>query len=133
MSGYMLDTKVASHAIRGDRPEITSRLASLPIGEIAVSAITEAELLYGLAKRNHPPRLAERVRQFLLRADVIAWDSAAARTYGDLRARCEAIGTSLSPLDMLIAAHAIAADAVLVTRDKAFARVPAPLSVEDWD
>lgn len=133
MSGYLLDTNIASHVIRGDRPEISTRVASLPMEEIAISAVTEGELLYGLAKRNYPVTLSERVRQFLLRVDVLAWDRDVTRTYADLRASCEAKGVSLAPLDMMIAAHAVAAGAVLVTRDKAFSRVPDPLKAENWD
>lgn len=133
MSGYLLDTNIASHVIRGDRPAISQRLASLPMEEIAISAVTEGELLYGLARRNYPTMLTERVRQFLLRVDVLAWDHDVTQAYGDLRAACEAKGVPLAPLDMLIAAHAVAADAVLVTNDKAFSRVPRPLRTENWD
>lgn len=132
MSGYLLDTNIASHVIRGDRPEIGRRLASLPMEEIAISAVTEGELLYGLAKRNYPAALTERVRQFLLRVDVLAWDHDVARAYAGLRAACEAKSVSLAPLDMMIAAHAVAADAVLITNDKAFSRVPDPLRMENW-
>lgn len=133
MSGYLLDTNIASHVIRGDRPRISQRLAALPMEEIAISAVTEGELLYGLARRNYPALLTERVRQFLLRVDVLAWDHEVTRTYADLRAACEAKGAPLAPLDMMIAAQAVAADAVLVTNDKAFSRVPDPLRMENWD
>lgn len=132
MTAYMLDTNIASHIIRGDRPEITKRLVGLPMEELVISAVTEGELMYGLAKRQHPPTLSERVRQFLLRVDVLAWDPDVTRIYGDLRARCESKGVTLAPLDMMIAAHAAATDHVLVTRDKAFGRAPEPLVVEDW-
>jgi tRNA(fMet)-specific endonuclease VapC len=130
VSGYLLDTNIASHVIRGDRPEITRRLASLPMAEIAISAVTEGELLYGLARRDYPQALSERVRQFLLRVDVLAWDSDVAQAYADLRASCEARGVTLAPLDMMIAAHALAADCMLVTRDQAFSR--AQLKTDDW-
>ena len=132
MSRRLLDTNIASHIIRGDQPEILHRLSATPIADLAISAVTEAELAYGLAKRGHPPNLTERVRQFLLRVDVLDWDRRAAQAYGELRAACDLRGASLSPLDMMIAAHAIAAETVLVTRDKAFALVGAPLEVEDW-
>ena len=132
MSLWMLDTKIAGHVIKGDRPEIIDRLVSLPTTDIVVSSVTEGELLYGLAKRGYPRTLSERVRQFLLRVDVLPWDRAAARSYGDLRAACEAKGAALAPLDMMIAAHAVAFDAVLVTRDRAFTRVAEPLKTDDW-
>jgi len=133
MSGYVLDTNTASHIIRGDKPRIGRRLASLPMEEIAISAVTEGELLYGLARRNYPATLTERVRQFLLRVDVLAWDHDVTQVYADLRASCEAKSVSLAPLDMMIAAQAVAADAVLVTTDKAFSRVPDPLRTENWE
>jgi len=64
MSGYLLDTNITSHVIRVG---ISQRLASLPMEELAISAVTEGELLYGLARRNDQTMLTERVRQFLLR------------------------------------------------------------------
>ena len=133
MSGYLLDTNIASHVIGGDRPQIGRRLASLPMEDIAISAVTEGELLYALARRNSPALLTERVRQFLLRVDVLAWDRDVTRAYADLRASCESTGVSLAPLDMMIAAQAVAANAVLVTNDKAFSRVADPLKTETWD
>ena len=132
MTAWMLDTNIASHVIKGDRPEIIKRLVSLPMEDIVISSVTEGELLYGLAKRGYPKALSERVRQFLLRVDVLPWDHDVTRTYGDLRAACEAKGVTLAPLDMMIAAHAVATDATLVTRDKAFAYVPEPLRTDDW-
>ncbi|MGE8940843.1 type II toxin-antitoxin system VapC family toxin [Leptospira interrogans] len=132
MSAWMLDTNIASHIIKGDQPAIIQRLASLPMEDIVISSVTEGELLYGLAKRGHPKALSERVRQFLLRVDVLPWDHDVTQTYGDLRAACEAKGVTLAPLDMMIAAHAVATEATLVTRDKVFARVSEPLRIDDW-
>ena len=132
MSGYLLDTNVASHVIRGDRPEILARLITLPMSAVAISAVTEAELLNGVARRGHPPALSERVRQFMLRVEVCDWDRRAAAAYAELRVACERRGVSLAPFDLMIAAHAVAEDAVLVTRDKAFTHVPGGLRVEDW-
>ena len=68
MTVWMLDTNIASHVIRGDRPEIIDRLVSLPIEEVVISSVTEGELFYGLTKRAYPKVLSERVRQFLLRS-----------------------------------------------------------------
>ncbi|NKM72314.1 type II toxin-antitoxin system VapC family toxin [Rhizobium laguerreae] len=132
MTAWMLDTNMVSHVIKGDRPEIIERLAALPMEDIVISSITEGGLFYGLAKRGYPKALSERIRQFLLRVDVLPWDHDVTRTYGDLRAACEAKGVILAPLDMMIAAHAVATAATLVTRDKAFARVLEPLKVDDW-
>jgi len=132
MSAYLLDTNIASDVIRGDRPQVLRRLTAVPMADVAVSSVTEGEILYGLAKRGRPPALGERVRQFLLRVDVLDWDRAAAAAYAELRSDCEKSGLSLSPLDLMIAAHAIAANVILVTRDKAFTRIAGPLRIEDW-
>jgi len=132
MTARMLDTNIASHVIKGDRPEIIRRLVSLPMEDVVISSVTEGELFYGLAKRGYPKALSERVRQFLIRVDVLPWDHDVTQAYGDLRAACEAKGVTLAPLDMMIAAHAVATDAILVTRDKAFAQVSEPLKTEDW-
>ena len=101
------------------------------MAQLCVSAITQGELLHGLARKPGATNLQTAVRAFLSRVDVLAWDGAAAERYGTLRAALEASGTPLGNLDTLIAAHALAVEAVLVTNDMAFARVPA-LVVENW-
>lgn len=129
----MLDTNMASYVIKGHPPEARERLASLPMDRIVVSSVTQAELLYGLARKGHPPAFASLIRAFLLRAQALPWDSNAVTVYGDLRASCAASGITLGALDMMIAAHAVATKSILVTHDKAFSLVPGGvLAVEDW-
>ena len=128
----MLDTNIASHIIKGDIPRVRERLVAVPMQEVAVSAVTQAELLYGVAKRGHPEGLSRRVHEFLSRVEVMPWTQDAGRAYADLRASCEAAGVTLAPLDMMIAAHAQATEAILVTRDRSFALVPGKLTLQDW-
>jgi tRNA(fMet)-specific endonuclease VapC len=129
----MLDTNTASYIIKGNPPEVRQRLATLPIDSIVVSVVTQAELLYGLARKGHPAAFTGLIREFLLRARPLPWDSNAATAYGDLRASCAASGVTLGALDMMIAAHAVATKSTLVTHDKAFGLVPGGiLAVEDW-
>jgi tRNA(fMet)-specific endonuclease VapC len=100
---------------------------------IVVSIVTQAELLYGLARKGHPAALANLIKQFLLRVQVLPWDNDAATVFGDLRASCAVSGVTIGALDMMIAAHAIATKSILVTHDKAFGRIPGNvLAVEDW-
>lgn len=129
---HLLDTNIVSHVIRGDEPRVRERLQRLPVGTVAISAVTEGELRYGLARRGHPAGLTQRVEAFLARVDILPWDSAVAQTYGMLRAACEAEGSPLASLDMMIAAHALCVDAILVSRDRVFSRVPGGLRVEAW-
>jgi tRNA(fMet)-specific endonuclease VapC len=129
----MLDTNTASYVIKGNPPEARQRLAALPMDRITVSVVTEAELLYGLARKGHPAALTSLIREFLLRVRVLPWDSRAATAYGDLRVSCAASGVTLGALDMLIAAHAVATESILVTHDQAFRLVPGSLlAIEDW-
>jgi tRNA(fMet)-specific endonuclease VapC len=129
---YLLDTNIVGHAIKGDIAQVRTRLAQVPMHQLAISVVTQAELLYGLAKRGHPSGLSTRVREFLIRVEILSWTSEVAKTYGDLRAACEVAGIALAAVDMMIAAHAKALDAILVTRDRAFSLVPGHLPLEDW-
>ena len=129
---YLLDTNMASYIIKGDLPLVRERLAAVPMQEVAVSVVTQAELLYGVAKRGYPDGLTTRVREFLIRVMVLPWTAEVGQVYGDLRASCEAGGIVLAPMDMMIAAHAKSLDAVLVTRDRVFGLVPGGLRLEDW-
>ncbi len=128
---YMLDTNIASYIIRGGNEVLQERLGLHPLSELCISVITEAELLFGVAKRLDAPALKAAVSEFLRLVQVLAWDSGVAGTYATLRARLESQGLPLGNFDTLIAAHAIACGCVLVTNDKALGRVP-ELRVEDW-
>ena len=128
---YMLDTNMASYVVRGASVPLAARLMAVPMAQLCVSSVTQGEMLYGLARKPGAIGLRTAVREFLMRVDVLPWDSAAAMHYGVLRAALEASGTPLGNLDTLIAAHALAVDAVMVTNDHAFSRVPG-LVVENW-
>jgi tRNA(fMet)-specific endonuclease VapC len=130
MIRYMLDTNTVSHLLKG-HPAVTRRLISVPMASLCISAITEGELLFGLAKRPAAKQLHIAVREFLKRIDVLPWDSAAAEYYGIVRANMAGQGKVLSPLDLLIATHALSVDAVLVTNDQAIGQMP-NLHLEDW-
>ena len=107
-------------------------MVALPVNAVAVCAVTQGELIYGLAKRGNPAALSALVHEFLIRIEVLPWTAEVANVYGALRASCAACGVSLGALDMMIAAQALATRAVLVTRDKAFAYVENGLLLEDW-
>ena len=79
--------------------------------------MTEAELCYGVARLPDARRLEALVAEFLVTVTILPWDSEAARQYGWLRATLEREGKPMGNLDMMIAAHALAVRAVLVTND----------------
>jgi tRNA(fMet)-specific endonuclease VapC len=82
---YLLDTNTVSHALKG-HPAVIRRLVALPTASICISAITEGELRFGLAKRQNSRRLRAAIEAFLSRVDVLPWDSKTAARYGPLRA-----------------------------------------------
>ena len=120
---YMLDTNVISHIMQGRDAQLLARLTQLPVGQVVMSSVTLAELEYGLHRKGQPARLRNALTQVLLRMDVLPWDEDVATCYGGFCATLEAQGINLSDFDMMIAAHAVAVDATLVSRDKAFAQV----------
>ena len=126
----MLDTNTVSQIVRRN-PLALDRLLAVPIKQICLSTITEAELLFGLAKRPEATRLKSAVQAFLKRVDILAWDSRASLTYAAARATIERDGKSIAPLDLLIGSHALSQASVLVTNDQAFRHLP-DLSLEDW-
>lgn len=127
---YMLDTNTVSHLIK-KHPVVSRRVQDVPITSLCISSITEGELLFGLAKRPEAKRLHAVVKEFLLRVDVLPWNSETAACYGTVRAGLDRKGKILGSLDLLIAAHALAAGAVLVTSDRAISQVDS-LHIEDW-
>lgn len=130
MKQYMLDTNTVSDLIKA-HPSVARAVVAVPMASLCLSAITEGELLFGLAKRPDAKRLHIAVRELLRRFDVLPWDSAVAERYGTVRADMERKGKILAPLDLLIATHALSVGAVLVTNDQVFGQV-ADLHVEDW-
>ena len=128
---YLLDTNTASYVIKGSFPRVRERLLKVPMAEVGISVVTEAELLFGMARLPEATRLKTVVEEFLLRVEVLPWNSEAARHYARLRATLEKEGEPMGNLDMMIAAQALASDGVLVTHDRVFRRVKG-LKVEDW-
>jgi len=128
---YLLDTNTVSYVIKGSFPHVRQRLLQVPIREVGISVITEAELRFGVARLPQATKLAIVVDEFLRRVEVLVWDSQAAQRYAQLRAALEEHGEPMGNLDLMIAAQAIAADAILVTNDRGFRKVKG-LRIEDW-
>ncbi len=130
---YMIDTNTVSYIVKGKSPAARVKLAGLQQNEIGcISTITEAEIRYGLARAPHAHGLHSAIEGFLGKIQVLPWGREEATVYGDLRAKLEASGKTLGTLDMLIAAHAMAVDAVLVSNDQAFSHVRDLPGCENW-
>lgn len=128
----MLDTNTVSYIIKGKPATVRENLRRVPMEQVCISAITEAELLLGLAQKPAATRLAQIVSEFLIRVEILSWDSAAANAYAEFASICFREGKSLSSMDMLIASHALSIGAVLVTNDRSFYRLKRRPVLTDW-
>lgn len=131
---YLFDTNILSDLLKNPQGKVAQKISSLPSEErdlLATSIIVAAELRYGVAKRNSLI-LAGRVDQLLDAIEILPLEPKADQHYGRIRSQLERAGTVIGGNDLLIAAQALAIDAVLVTDNvREFKRVKG-LRVEDW-
>jgi tRNA(fMet)-specific endonuclease VapC len=129
---WMLDTDTCIAVIKRQPEAALKKLRGKSIGQVGISSITLSELSYGAAASAKPAGNLEALREFLLPLEIAPYDDACAFVYGTIRAALERKGRPIGSLDTLIAAHALALDAVLVSHNtREFGRV-ASLRVEDW-
>jgi tRNA(fMet)-specific endonuclease VapC len=115
---FLLDTEVASRLMRAERKAVTS-LRRSDARSVSISSVTMAGLLYGARLRDESPSIMAAVRVFLARISVHPWDEAAAEAHAGIRAGAKRLGRSAGAFDLMIAAHAEALGATLVTSDAA--------------
>lgn len=131
MTRYLLDTNIISDLIRNPRGKTAERIAAIGEDSICTSIIVAAELRYGCAK-NGSKRLLKAVEDVLGEIEVLPLDSPSDLNYGRIRSELEVAGTPIGSNDLLIAAHAYATGATVVTaNDDEFRRVRG-LRVENW-
>ena len=129
---YVLDTDTVSYLVRGKTPALDAHVATMSKKHLCISAVTRGELLYGLKLKDGAHRLAQLVDQFLLRVQCLPWDEAAATHFASIAADLHKAGTPIGSMDAMIAGHAMATGAVLITNNQRhFSRV-AGLTVENW-
>lgn len=129
---YLIDSSTCVSIMRNRLPAVLERLRAMSIDDLAVSSISAGELYHGAAKSARPKSEMEKVQGLLTLIRPLEFGSDAALAYGLVRSFLERKGQVIGPLDMLIAAHALAIDAILVTHNtREFGRLP-DLRVEDW-
>lgn len=127
----LLDTNICIYIINARPPEVLARFHAYRLGEIGISSVVAAELAYGVAKSGSA-RNRSALEMFLAPLEVLPFDDRAVWAYGDLRAELERLGQPIGAMDTMIAAHALAVDAVLVTNNtREFSRVSG-LRLENW-
>jgi tRNA(fMet)-specific endonuclease VapC len=127
----MLDTNIISYVLKRPRTPLAERYRRTPAADIVISSIVEHELRYGVARMPKEAHLPLLVEEALRPLAVAAWDSECAKCCATIRAGLQATGITLSYADVMIAAHALVLDLILVTNDEAFGRVH-DLRLENW-
>jgi len=128
---YMLDTNIVSDLIRNPQGRVAKRIGRAGEDRICTSIIVAAELRYGCVKSGSS-RLRKAVEDLLGEINVLPFDVPADGEYGAIRSELEAAGKPIGGNDLLIAAHAHATGATIVTANAdEFKRVPG-LKVENW-
>ena len=127
----MLDTNILSDLVRNPQGRVAARIAEIGESGICTSIIVAAELRFGAAKRGSA-RLTRQLEHILSAVDVQPFEAPADTIYAELRARLEAAGEPIGANDMLIAAHSLATDCILVTdNEREFIKVLG-LKIENW-
>jgi tRNA(fMet)-specific endonuclease VapC len=128
---YLLDTNICIYLMKEASPAVAQRFAALRVGDVGMSAITLAELRYGVeAHAAHRKRNERALDALLEEIPAVPFESAAAAAYGVIRAAVR--DRKRDALDRLIAAHAISADLILVTNKTADFEGYPGLRVENW-
>jgi tRNA(fMet)-specific endonuclease VapC len=129
---YLLDTNICIYIIKRKPEQVIARLNQIPFNQLYVSAITIAELEYGVRKSSLPDRNRLALNEFLIPFSIVDFDRAATIEYGIVRSELEKNGMPIGPLDMMIAAHAKSLSYVLVTNnEREFGKVNG-LQVDNW-
>ena len=129
---FLLDTNICIYIIKQKPVKVLQKFNAYQVGDIGISAITVAELEFGVQKSQFPTRNQQALEQFLLPLKIVDFDHTAAIVYGDIRSALEKKGTPIGSIETLIAAHVLSLQTTLITKNvKEFNRVP-NLQIETW-
>jgi tRNA(fMet)-specific endonuclease VapC len=129
---YLIDTNICIYLMNQKPFKVIQKFKNTEVGQIGISTITVSELNYGVSKSNNKKQNAQRLEEFLAPFEILPYDEAASKYYGMIRNELESKGKVIGPLDMLIAAHALSKELILVTNnEKEFLRIKT-LKVENW-
>ena len=132
MNQYMLDTNICIYIIKQQPPKVFKKFQSLQIGQVCISAITFSEMQYGISNSSRPEKNQAALDAFLAPINILDYPANAAKTYGNIRAELKSKGQLIGANDLLIAAHALCSNLILVTNnEKEFNRVDG-LNIENW-
>ncbi len=129
---YMLDTNMCIYIIKQRPLKVLETLKKLDTRDVCVSAVTLAELAYGVAKSQQKGKNSIALTSFLAPLEILPFSDKAAVKSGEIRATLEKEGQVIGPYDLLIAAHALSENLILVTNNTGeFGRIPG-LALQNW-
>lgn len=129
---FLLDTNICIYIRRRRPPEIMARFQRLRPSEAVISIITYGELAYGAEKSRYREQASEQLAELTALLPVLDLPLRAGQFYGSIRAALESRGELIGNNDLWIAAHARAADLILITNnEREFRRVPG-LKIQNW-
>lgn len=129
---YMLDTNICIYIIKKKPRKVLETLKRLDIGDVCISVITLAELEYGVNKSQQKERNKIALTSFLSPIEILPFSDSAAVISGEIRASLEKKGQIIGAYDLLIAAHALSENLILITNNtNEFSRIPG-LSLQNW-
>jgi tRNA(fMet)-specific endonuclease VapC len=129
---YLLDTNTCIYIINKKPPSAVNRIRSKHPDEVSISAITIAELEYGVHRSKHIDQNRIALLEFLVPFTILDFDQSAAAVYGSVRASLQREGTPIGPMDLLLAAQALSQQTILVTNNVREFRRVAGLQIENW-
>lgn len=130
---YLLDTNICIYIIKQRSTAIIDKFKAAKLqGRVGISAITYAELQYGIQKSQRRNENQVALAQFLVPLKTFEFDEKAGILFGEIKTALEKMGTPIGSYDMLIAAHAMALDATLITNNEGEFRRVTGLRVENW-
>lgn len=128
----MLDTNICIYIIKKKPETILKHFKLLQVGDVCISAVTLAELRYGVEKSQQPQKNQAALEEFILPIEVIAFDETTTHCYGRIKTYLEKKAIPIGAIDLMIAAHAQSLNSILVTHNKKeFSRIPG-LTIENW-
>ncbi|MCP3892197.1 MAG: type II toxin-antitoxin system VapC family toxin [Desulfobulbaceae bacterium] len=129
---FLIDTNICIYIMNNHPAEVIQAFRNAGVGNIGISSITVSELQYGVFKSKHIKKNTRRLVEFLSPFEILYYGENESRCYGKIRNQIEKQGNVIGPLDLLIAAHALSNNLILVTNnEKEFNRINS-LKVENW-
>ena len=129
---FLIDTNICVYIMNKHPPQVIQKFREMGAGNVCISSITVSELQYGACESKQVKKNMKRLEEFLSPFEILPYDESASIYYGRIRSYLEKEGSVIGPLDMLIAAHALSEELILITNNEnEFKRVKT-LRIENW-